>query len=364
MKKTIFHIITDFDLGGAEVVAANICKNKNSEFKYHLIAVVNSKNDYAQTFMKSMESIGVVCHRSFCSNNKLGIILFPFWFLFLFFRYKPIIVHSHTEVPDLSTYMFNFFFGWLPSWRKVKIVRTIHNTELWTDWKVIGRRVEKLFHKKEANVSISISVQQSYKRNYGDYTPIIYNGVETKRQIPFKQIELNKINILFAGRFEEQKGIDQLVKILAKFKNDSRFFFHIVGNGSKLHEIKNVMTGMNNGRFYNRIFNLSAYLASFDYLLMPSNFEGLVLVSLEASMAKTPVMVNMSCPGLNETIPRNWPLAVQHNDINQWYSLIDSLDKQDEKALGETSYNFVKSRFTVERMQKEYEELYKKKIID
>ena len=311
--------------------------------------------------MKSMESIGVVCHRSFCSNNKLGIILFPFWFLFLFLRYKPVIVHSHTEVPDLSTYMFNFFFGWLPSWRRVKIVRTIHNTVLWTDWKGIGKRVEKFFHKKEANVSISISVQQSYKRNYGDDTPIIYNGVEAIQQLPFKQIEPDKINILFAGRFEEQKGIDQLLLILNKFKNNSRFYFHIVGNGSRLEDIQNTMESMDNGRFYNRIFNLSSYLSSFDYVLMPSNFEGLPLVSIEASFAKTPVMVNMSCPGLNETIPQNWPLAVQHNDINQWYNLIGSLDKQDEKALGETAYNFVKSRFTVERMQKNYEELYRKK---
>lgn len=55
-------------------------------------------------------------------------------------RYKPAIVHTHTEVPDLSTYMFNFF-GWLPNWRKIKIVRTIHNTELWTDWKGIGKMV-------------------------------------------------------------------------------------------------------------------------------------------------------------------------------------------------------------------------------
>lgn len=360
----IFHIITNFDLGGAEIVAANICKNKSSDFKYHMVAVVNSKNDYAQNFMKSMEKIGVKCHQSFCGSNKIGIVLFPFWFLFLFLRYKPAIVHTHTEVPDLSIYMFNFFFGWLPNWRKAKIVRTIHSTELWTDWKGIGKMVERFFHKKNANISISKSVQQSYKKNYGDDTPIIYNGVEATNHLPFTQIEKGKINILFAGRFEEHKGIDQLLLILNKFKNNSRFYFHIVGNGSRLKDIQNTMESMDNGRFYNRIFNLSSYLSSFDYVLMPSIFEGLPLVSIEASFAKTPVMLNMSCPGLNETIPQDWPLAVLNNDISQWYELIDSLDKHDAQSLGYTAYNFVKSRFTVERMQKEYEKLYRQKLTD
>lgn len=87
-------------------------------------------------------------------------------------------------------------------------------------------------------------------------------------------------------------------------------------------------------------------------------------MSIEASFAKTPVMANMSCPGLNETMPKDWPLAVLNNDISQWYELIDTLDRYNAQSLGDTAYNFVKDRFTVEQMRKEYENLYRQKLTD
>lgn len=356
--KNVFHIITHFEMGGAEIVAANICKSESKQFKYHILAVVNSKSEYSQMFMKTIEDVGVVCHSSRCSNNKLGIVFFPFWFVFLVMRYRPVIVHTHTEVPDLSLYIFNKIFGWIPVWKKVKIVRTIHNTKLWSDWESIGKRVERYFQKKKANVSISQSVRQRYREQFGEDTPIIYNGVETKKQQAFPNIVKGRINIIFAGRFEEQKGISQVASILKRFRNDKRFFFHIVGSGSMQKDIEAAISEMENGRLYDKIYSLSSYLASFDFVLMPSNFEGFGLVSVEASMCKTPTLINATCPGLNETLPKDWPLSVKDNNTNDWYSLIDTLDKFDAKQLGTSAYNFVSTRFAVVRMQKEYEKLY------
>jgi glycosyltransferase involved in cell wall biosynthesis len=361
MTNNVFHIITHFELGGAETVAANICKSTSALYKYHLVAVVNSHSDYALSFRNSMEKNGVECHSPIWSNNKLSIILFPVYFLSLYLKYKPAVVHTHTEVPDLGLFVFKTLFSWLPGWKNVKIVRTIHNTKLWSDWGRIGKIVERYFQKTRTNIAISNSVRRSYLDVFGQDSPVIYNGVEEKVQIPFSGIVKNRLNLLFAGRFEEQKGIAELLQILEKFKDDHRFFFHIVGHGRMQHDVEDTVNTMNNARLYKQIFNLPVYLASFDYVIMPSHFEGLVLMSIEASMAHTPVLMNGSCKGLDETLPPDYPLAVSNNDLNQWYNLINQLPDVDREKVGQKAYLYVKDKFSILKMQQAYERLYAEK---
>lgn len=361
MKEKVFHIITHFDLGGAEKVAANICKSSSDDYSYHLVAVVNTKSNYAYSFRKSMEKQGIKCHTPIWSNNKLSIVLFPLYFLFLYLKYRPAIIHTHTEVPDLSLYVFKILFCWLPRWKNVKIIRTIHNTKLWSEWSSIGKAVEGYFQEKGANVSISEAVRKSYLDIYDQDSPVIYNGVEEKVQIPFPKIVKDKLNLLFAGRFEEQKGITELLQILKRFKNNDWYYFHIVGSGSMQRDVEEVVNTMNNAMLYKQIYNLPAYLASFDYVIIPSHFEGLPLMSVEASMARTPVLVNGSCLGLDETFPSDWPLAVKNNDLEQWYTLINQLSEVNRTKIGEKAYIYVKDKFSIKTMQKEYERVYASK---
>lgn len=358
MKHNIFEIITHFELGGAETVAKNIALSKSNKFQYHLVAVANTHSDYSRNFINNMESQGVICHKPAWSNNKLSIILFPFYFVSLYLKYRPSVIHSHTETPDLSLYIFSCLFGWLSGWKRVKIVRTIHNTKLWSDWEWIGRRVEKFFIKRKANISISKAVEANYKKVYGEDTPIIYNGIEEQAQKPFEKIVPGKINILFAGRFEPQKGIDELVAVLRHYKKDSRFFFHVVGSGSMQQKVEETIGEMDNAQLYDRIYNLPVYYGSFDYLFMPSNFEGLGLTCVEASFARTPTIINGSCPGLNETLPKDWKLQVKHNNVTDFISIFNGLVGMNNAELSEEAYSFVKQRFSLKSMQEAYEKLY------
>lgn len=112
---------------------------------------------------------------------------------------------------------------------------------------------------------------------------------------------------------------------------------------------------------YDKIFGLSHYLSSFDYLIMPSNHEGLALMSIEASLAHTPTIMNR-CPGLVETLPNNWKLAVNHNDVTGFVRIISSLsDMVEYRSLAESAYRFACENFSIERMQEQYELLYRNK---
>ena len=354
MKKRVFHIITHFDQGGAERVAVNIASSKNPNFEYHIVEVQRGSGEYTQAFIHEIQNSGMFIHRSLVKYSKLSILLFPIYFFFLCIRWKPSIIHTHTEKPDLAVFLFHQMFGW--AFQHIKYVRTIHNTELWNSWQMIGDKVETFFKDQKANVAISESTQIRYKEVYGDTPPIIYNGLAQIEQKSFNGIVTGKINVLFAGRLEYQKGIDVLCTIVRKLAEDNRFVFHIVGDGSLKSQIMGLQN-LSSVRIYDKIYGLAHFLSSFDYLFMPSYFEGLALMPIEASMAKLPSIINR-CPGLKDTMPVGWTLAVNENNVEDYLKIFALLSDLNRASFGERAYLFAKRKFGMERMQREYEKLY------
>lgn len=354
----VFHIVSHFDLGGAERVAINIAKSKSDYFNYHIVEVVKSKSDYRNELIKEMEEAGIYYHCSPISNNKLSIVLFPFWFIFVFLKYKPNIIHTHTEIPDLSIYWFSKLFCFAIS--RCALVRTIHNNQLWNSWKRIGLRVEKFFINKNSNIAISESTQKSYFREYGTMCPIIFNGLNPVAQKTFHDVDKTKINVLYAARLEYQKSPDVLARIIVELRDNDNLHFYIIGDGSMKSELLSSIDGCKNFTYYDKIYGLSSYLSSFDYLFMPSKFEGLALMPIEASLANVPSIIN-DCVGLAETLPTDWPLKVNNNDFQSYITIFNNLIK-DNKKLGEKAFKFASAYFSMKNMQANYEEFYKNSI--
>ena len=67
----IFHIITHFDIGGAERVAVNIAKSQTTGMEYHLVEVVRGNGEFSQSFIKELHDCGIYFHRSYITNNKI-----------------------------------------------------------------------------------------------------------------------------------------------------------------------------------------------------------------------------------------------------------------------------------------------------
>lgn len=352
----IFHIITHFDVGGAERVAVNIAQSKTMGIEYHLVEVVRGDGDFSGAFIKELEDTHIHYHRSCIRNNKMGILCFLFWFVCLALKWKPKVIHTHTEIPDLGIYLWHRMFGWM--FPNIKYVRTIHNTELWNQWPKIGHEVEKFFLQKCANVAISESTQTCYKKIYGESPLIIFNGLRFCVQKKIGYIKEGKINILFAGRLEYQKGVDQLIQVVTALENNDKFHFHIVGDGSMKKKVYDTLKPLVTVSLYDKIFGLNQYIGSFDYLFMPSNHEGLALMPIEASLAHTPSIIN-NCPGLKDTLPKDWPLKVDNNNVDDFIKLILSLYKNESyKEYSDMAFRFAKENFSIEKMQSEYEKIY------
>ncbi len=420
----IFHIITHFSLGGAERVAANIAESQTHGMEYHVVEIMRGRTAYTPKFIAELENAGVRCHRSWMPDvsfhflfERIAALLFPLRMLYIMLRWHPDVIHTHTETPDLALYVFSRVFPRML--RRVKIVRTIHNTRLWTGLPRTAQWVEAFFKSLGANIAISDSVRDSYAERFGEVPPIINNGVaeveqkdyfniSTPQGVHLSQVHqqhlntstpqhLNTsggalvssapttpqhlnisggalvssapttsqhLNILFAGRLEPQKGVTVLCKVLKMLAGDARFFFTIAGDGSQRTLVEQTLAEIAaegkplNAQLVPPIFGLSGYMQSFDYLFMPSEFEGLSMLSMEASLNRLPVIAN-ACPGLADTLPADWSLLAHGNNIDDYRRIFNLLPTANRDALTQQAYAFAKERFSVRTMQERYEAWYK-----
>ena len=373
----IFHLITHISLGGAERVAANIAESQTHGMEYHVVEIMRGRTAYTPKFISELEKAGVRCHRSWMPDvsfhflfERIAALLFPLRMLYIMLRWRPDVIHTHTETPDLALYVFSRVFPRML--RRVKIVRTIHNTRLWTGLPRTAQWVEAFFKSRNANIAISDSVRDSYAERFGEVAPIINNGVaEVEQKDYFNATNLNTstpqhLNILFAGRLEPQKGVVVLCKVLKMLAGDARFFFTIAGDGSQRTLLEQTLADIaSSGKPLNAelvppIFGLAGYMQSFDYLFMPSEFEGLSMLSMEASLNRLPVIAN-ACPGLADTLPADWSLLAHGNNIDDYRRIFNLLPTANRDALTQQAYAFAKERFSVRTMQERYEAWYKAK---
>ena len=357
----VFHIVTRFDLGGAERVALNIAKSHSQGICYHLVEVVAGKGAFSDSFCREMNENGISFHRSpFKFSNKLCILLFPMWFNKLYKSFCPDIIHTHTEVPDISIFLWINGIGL--RWRnRVQVIRTVHNTKLWNGWIFLGKIVERFFNKHHSNVAIGTEVARSYELKYTTKIPIINNGIEIQPVISFAGLIKGKTNILFGGRFEPQKGIATLISVIKKLSDIPDIIFHIVGEGSMREILEQSLSHCANAMVYDRIYNLSAMVGSFDYVFMPSEFEGLALMSIESSMSGVPVIANR-CGGITETLPPEWPLFVDNNSVDEFVLIFRNINTMNRRRLADTARSYVLEKFSIGSMQQAYENFYYKNI--
>lgn len=367
----VFHLISHFDVGGAERVAASIAKSGSEDMEYHVVEIMRGNSSFTKNFIRELETAGVKCHRAWMPDirfhflfERISALLFPLWFLPMFLRYKPEVIHAHTELPDMCAVAFFRAFPWLRD--RCRIVRTIHNTCLWTGQGRIGNIVETFYQKHAINIAISEGVAGKYIDVYGGAEPkIIYNGVEEVEQKTYEGLKKDRINIIFSGRFERQKGISTLIETITGMPNDSPYHFHIFGDGSMREEMEAALGGHENVTINPPLFALSSYLSSFDYMIMPSQFEGLSIVAIEASIAGLPNIIS-DIAGLRETLPEDWPLKVAGVEMSFSKILMEAIPHQSveegrkySKLLGVRAQAYARCHFSVGKMRQDYEVIYR-----
>lgn len=368
---TIYQLIASIHLGGAENVAfqlAEYCKvNPEFNFDFTVVELYKTRNKYAAEKKNNLADKNINITTLFKGSKRLSLIFASLRLAQILWKSKPDIVHSHTDLPDLvlaSALRILTFF----KIRKPTIARTIHNTQLWSTHHILAKYTESAYH-NDRIASVSQGAFRAHKElrlknklSVSPYQEVIYNGCRVPKRLehPFN-IESSKINIAFCGRFEVYKGIDTLMWLIEKqnILHRDLFAYHIIGNGSYLDCILKLAEKNSNVHVYDSVPNISDKLYAFDFIFMPSHFEGLPLVSIESSFAKVPVIASFA-PGLDETLPNDWPLRFELENEEKLLKIFENIKNNyyDLEELKSIAYEFVTNHFLQDKMIEEYSKLY------
>lgn len=370
-KQKIFQLISSINLGGAENIAFLLSEqclvDSSTLAEFTIVELYRSQTDYADAKRIELQEKKIKTYSLFKGSKRLSLVFAPFALLWGIKKEKPTIIHSHTDLPDCvlasTIRLMNLFNMTIP-----KIIRTIHNTELWPTHPRIAQYTESTFQ-NDVIVGVSKAALEAYfkirkenKLPISSQNKVIYNGcnLSSKKESQFL-INKKKINIAFCGRFEAQKGIDILLKRILKINSifENQFVFHLIGNGSYRSEVLKLTETTNNVFLYDSVNNISDKLYVFDFIIMPSRFEGLGLVSIEASLSKVPVIASKAA-GLNETLPCNWSLLFDLDSEEELLEIFVKIvnNEFDMEQLKDAAFGFANQKFTVSSMIQDYNIIY------
>ena len=371
-RPRVLQVIHHLDLGGSEEVAISLTEQLQGEYDLSFFAVRGIRDTaVGQAMKRRLDQIGVPVHSGTTLELKRGGFLVAAARLAaLTRRLRPDIVHLHTEVPEL-THAFSQGFLGSAAGRPSMLTRTLHNTVYWGPWQWLGSQVERRLSAVTALACSNAALEgmQSFRSSNG-LTPlapavsrVIYNGVAPATTVRTTRAA-GPLRVMFAGRFEPQKGVDLLPAILAHAASLGHppAELNIYGSGSLHPDLERWAAQGVPGWTINMLAptpRLRELMAQHDLLLMPSRFEGLALVAAEALMAGLPV-IGTRIAGLSEVFPDEYPLLAPPEDSLALGKLLaESLrDTQRLLALTQGWIAPTTEKFSVSRMGREYGEMY------
>ncbi|MEW8584999.1 MAG: glycosyltransferase family 4 protein [Candidatus Thiodiazotropha sp.] len=218
-----------------------------------------------------------------------------------------------------------------------------------------------------ANVAINIShneINHARLVNYQGNHVVIENAVsEPLLQPRLAGTKTNepspKLNILFVGRFDRQKGLDILLdafKTASAKRND--LHLHVIGD-SVLHKTNTSISNSRHVTFYGWLTSteLEKHYLNADIVIVPSRWEGFGLVVAESMRAGTPVMVSDkgSLPGL---VDEGITGYITQLNVPMLSEKLVSLSKSKLESLRDNCYETYEKRFSEKKYISEFKELY------
>jgi glycosyltransferase involved in cell wall biosynthesis len=201
---------------------------------------------------------------------------------------------------------------------------------------------------------------------------VIYNGIDVKSQKNSEKYaeKRGNLNIGFVGSLTKQKGVDCLlkaVKILRFTQNDkwANINLTIIGDGPEREKLEKTAKELDIEKhvsFLGRKESVYNHMKDFDVFVLPSLWEGMPNVILEAIMQEVPVVAT-NVGGIPEIITNGKDgFLVEAKNTEALAEKIEyvlSLPEEERKKIEENAKKIVEEKFSIEKMIKEYENLYR-----
>lgn len=217
-------------------------------------------------------------------------------------------------------------------------------------------------------IAISSQVKTDIIKAYGvseEKVVLIPNGVNSldfnieKKEKHEKQIVFGSI-----GRLSEQKNYSLLIKALADFKNEN-FSCLIVGEGNLRSDLEKEIFNFgleDKIKLIGTSKNVAEFLSGLDFFVLPSKWEGLGIVLLEAGLAKLPVLASATGGILDIIKDKETGILFENNNLNDLKNKLsyffDKNNKENLTVFGSNLYDFIIDNFDIKIIAKKYSNLY------
>jgi glycosyltransferase involved in cell wall biosynthesis len=177
----------------------------------------------------------------------------------------------------------------------------------------------------------------------------------SSKHLPFI-VKSEKINLLYVGRFDRQKGFDLLLEVF----NEHCFTdvdLYLVGD-TVLEEIS--YDYPDNAVRIGWVDNseIDRYMKACDAVIVPSRWEGFGIVAIEALRNKKPVIASNrgALPEIIQHGVNGYIFDFDHKE--ELVSIVQSLSKSKLETMGQTGEKIFHDKFHSDNMNKQIEQLY------
>ena len=251
--------------------------------------------------------------------------------------------------------------------RSAPVVRTVHNTVLWGGWGRAGRFAEGRLEgagvaavsEAARNAFAEWRVRLDRRAGRGERDLQRHRPGRLSLTVPARPTNRHA-SASPGGSSRRRASTSCWPSLAGLIDGERRFRVEIHGDGTLAADVARAAE-----RWPDRVTvgppvaDLRSRLDAFDAILMPSRFEGMPLLAVEALSTGVPLLAT-DAPGLSEVLPDGYPGRCRPGDAAAYAAVIgDFLD--DRPAWREAAIRArpeTRSRFSLETMLDSYEHLY------
>lgn len=348
-----------FRLNGITSVIMNYYRKMDkSNMKIDFVVI----NEISEEYRKELQSNG---SKIFCLPRKDNVIKYIFGLKDILKnnKYDVIHIHGNSSLMAIETT--------IAKYSKVP-VRIVHSHNTTCSYKVLHKLLQPAL-KRTANYGFACGQEAGNWLFKNNNYELIKNGIdlsifnydEEKRSEFRSKINAGERKVIgHVGNFIYQKNHEFLIESFNELiKKDRNYLLLLISDGELLEQMKEKVNKLNineNVLFLGKTTEVSSYLQAMDVFVLPSHFEGLPVVLIEAQALGLPCVISdkVSTEAKLTSLVKFLPIE----DTLAWANKILNIDidnridscKNSHKKIDEAGYNVTKNAYKMKNLYEKY----------
>lgn len=344
MKKVnVLQLITGLGMGGAEKVVYDLAYySDKSKFNTYVMSL-SKRAERLQEFLDGKINTKIL-NKDNTFSDLIQIIKETDFFIK---NNKIDVIHAHMSHPMIIATIIKILNP------KIQIVTTSHNIDIESKLRELFLYIFRFLRFKDIIFSKDI-LMYFYRQDY----EIIPNGIDLNNyNIEVQKNE--KFTFISVGRLETVKNHKLLIEVANNLKNNFDFELQIVGDGYLKSELQSMIDDFDLNQKVKLLGlrrDIPLLLNKAHCFLMPSLWEGLPIVLLEAGASRLPI-ISTSVGSIPVLLNNENSTLVELNSFEDaMIEIINNYEKANKKA--QNLFDKIKKEYSIEQIVRKHEKIY------